>query len=72
MRGNGHKPGSSADVGAFGTALRLHRRRRELSQEDLADATHGGVATRTISDLERGWRGGRGRRPSGCSRRRWA
>jgi transcriptional regulator with XRE-family HTH domain len=54
MRGNGHQPGSSADVGAFGNALRLHRRRRGLSQEDLADATRGGVATRTISDLERG------------------
>jgi transcriptional regulator with XRE-family HTH domain len=48
MRGNGQKSG------AFGTALRLHRRRREMSQEDLADATHGGVAARTISDLERG------------------
>jgi transcriptional regulator with XRE-family HTH domain len=54
MRGNGHQSGSSADVGAFGAALRLHRRRLGLSQEDLADATRGGVATRTISDLERG------------------
>jgi transcriptional regulator with XRE-family HTH domain len=54
MRCNGHQPGSSADVGAFGNTLRLHRRRLGLSQEDLADATRGGVATRTISDLERG------------------
>jgi hypothetical protein len=54
MRGNGHQPGSSADVGAFDNTLRLHRRRLGLSQEDLADATRGGVATRTISDLERG------------------
>jgi transcriptional regulator with XRE-family HTH domain len=52
MRGNGQK--SSPEAGAFGTALRLHRRRREMSQEDLADATRGGVAARTISDLERG------------------
>jgi transcriptional regulator with XRE-family HTH domain len=52
MRGNGQK--SSPQAGAFGAALRLHRRRRELSQEDLADATRGGVAARTISDLERG------------------
>jgi transcriptional regulator with XRE-family HTH domain len=52
MRGNGQK--SSPEAGAFGAALRLHRRRRELSQEDLADATRGGVAARTISDLERG------------------
>ena len=43
-----------ADVGAFGDALRRHRRNLDLSQEDLADATHGGVAARTISDLERG------------------
>ena len=47
----GHR---SADVGAFGTALRRHRRNLDLSQEDLAGATHGGVAARTISDLERG------------------
>jgi transcriptional regulator with XRE-family HTH domain len=40
--------------GAFGAALRRHRRNLDLSQEDLADATHGGVAARTISDLERG------------------
>jgi transcriptional regulator with XRE-family HTH domain len=52
LRGNGQK--SSAEVGSFGTALRLHRRRREMSQEDLAGATRGGVAARTISDLERG------------------
>jgi transcriptional regulator with XRE-family HTH domain len=43
-----------ADMGAFGAALRWHRRNLDLSQEDLADATHGGVAARTISDLERG------------------
>jgi transcriptional regulator with XRE-family HTH domain len=42
------------DVGAFGAALRRHRRNLDLSQEELADATHGGVAARTISDLERG------------------
>jgi transcriptional regulator with XRE-family HTH domain len=41
-------------MSAFGAALRLHRRRLGLSQEDLADATRGGVAARTISDLERG------------------
>jgi transcriptional regulator with XRE-family HTH domain len=41
-------------VGAFGTALRRHRRSQGLSQEDLDAATHGGVAVRTISDLERG------------------
>jgi transcriptional regulator with XRE-family HTH domain len=41
-------------VGEFGAALRRHRRKRDLSQEDLADATRGRVAVRTISDLERG------------------
>jgi transcriptional regulator with XRE-family HTH domain len=53
MRGNRQKSGA-AGVSAFGAALRLHRRRLGLSQEDLADATRGGVAARTISDLERG------------------
>jgi transcriptional regulator with XRE-family HTH domain len=53
MRGNRQKSGA-AEVSAFGAALRLHRRRLGLSQEDLADATRGGVAARTISDLERG------------------
>jgi len=54
MRGNGQESGRSAVVGAFGAALRRHRRGLGLSQEDLADATGGGVAARTISDLERG------------------
>ncbi len=54
MRGIRQESGLSAGPGAFGALLRLHRRRLELSQEDLADATHGGVAARTISDLERG------------------
>ncbi len=54
MRDNGQESGRPAGVGAFGAALRRHRRHLELSQEDLADATRGGVAARTISDLERG------------------
>jgi transcriptional regulator with XRE-family HTH domain len=54
MRGNGQGFGRSANVGAFGAALRRHRRNLGLSQEDLADAARGGVAARTISDLERG------------------
>src|ERR1700722_4566175 len=54
MGGNRRKSGDAAAVGAFGVVLRLHRQRLALSQEDLADATHGGVAARTISDLERG------------------
>src|ERR1700728_2952015 len=54
MGGNRRKSGDAAAVGAFGAVLRLHRQRLALSQEDLADATHGGVAARTISDLERG------------------
>jgi transcriptional regulator with XRE-family HTH domain len=41
-------------VDDFATALRLHRKRRAMSQEDLSAATRGGVAVRTISDLERG------------------
>ena len=53
MRGNRRKSGP-AGASVFGAALRRHRRRLGLSQEDLADATHGGVAVRTISDLERG------------------
>ena len=66
MSGNRQKSGP-AGASAFGAALRRHRCRLGLSQEDLADATHGGVAVRTISDLERGWRSGRARRPPGCS-----
>jgi transcriptional regulator with XRE-family HTH domain len=54
MRGNGQEPGRSAEMSGFGAALRRHRRSLGLSQEDLADATRGGVAARTISDLERG------------------
>ena len=54
MRGNGQGFGRSANVGAFGAALRRHRRNLGLSQEDLSGATCGGVAARTISDLERG------------------
>jgi transcriptional regulator with XRE-family HTH domain len=54
MGGNRRKSGDCAAVGAFGTVLRLHRQSLALSQEDLADATHRGVAARTISDLERG------------------
>lgn len=54
MRGNDRGPRLTADVGAFGAVLRRHRRSRDLSQEELAEATHGGVAVRTISDLERG------------------
>jgi transcriptional regulator with XRE-family HTH domain len=54
MRGNGQGFGRSANGGAFGAALRRHRRNLGLSQADLADATRGGVAARTISDLERG------------------
>lgn len=50
----GDDRGRLADVGAFGVVLRRHRRALALSQEDLADATNGGVAVRTISDLERG------------------
>jgi transcriptional regulator with XRE-family HTH domain len=42
------------DASAFGATLRLYRRSRGLSQEELADATRGYVAVRTISDLERG------------------
>jgi transcriptional regulator with XRE-family HTH domain len=54
MRGNSQQPGRPDGVGAFAVALRRHRRNLDLSQEDLADATRGGVAARTISDLERG------------------
>lgn len=54
MTGNDRSPRRSADVGVFGAALRRHRRSEGLSQEDLADATGGGIAVRTISDLERG------------------
>lgn len=54
MTGNDRGPGHAADEGAFGAALRRLRRSRGLSQEDLAAATRGGVAVRTISDLERG------------------
>lgn len=54
MRGTERGPRRLADPGAFGAALRRHRRNRDWSQEDLAEATHGGVAVRTISDLERG------------------
>jgi transcriptional regulator with XRE-family HTH domain len=54
MRGNDRGPGRIAGVSVFGTALRRHRRNQGLSQEDLAAATRGGVAVRTISDLERG------------------
>jgi transcriptional regulator with XRE-family HTH domain len=54
MRGNGQEPGRPAGAGAFAAELRRHRRNRGLSQEELADATRGGVAARTISDLERG------------------
>jgi transcriptional regulator with XRE-family HTH domain len=46
--------GDPAGTSVFGAALREHRHRRGLSQEDLADATRGRVAVRTISDLERG------------------
>jgi transcriptional regulator with XRE-family HTH domain len=46
--------GDPAGPSVFGIALREHRHRRGLSQEDLADATRGRVAVRTISDLERG------------------
>jgi transcriptional regulator with XRE-family HTH domain len=54
MSGSRREFDDSATVGVFGTVLRLHRQRLALSQEDLADATRGGVAARTISDLERG------------------
>src|SRR5215471_14864743 len=54
MTSNNQGLSALADVGAFGAALRRHRRNLDLSQEDLADATYGGVAARTISDLERG------------------
>src|ERR1700749_4857521 len=54
MGNDRREPGDPAGVSVFGTALRLQRHRRGLSQEDLADATHGRVAVRTISDLERG------------------
>jgi transcriptional regulator with XRE-family HTH domain len=54
MTSNNQGLSELTDVGAFGAVLRRHRRNLDLSQEDLADATHGGVATRTISDLERG------------------
>jgi transcriptional regulator with XRE-family HTH domain len=46
--------GDPAGLSVFGAALREHRHRGGLSQEDLADATRGRVAVRTISDLERG------------------
>ena len=54
MTSNNQGLSELTDVGAFGAVLRRHRRNLDLSQEDLADATHGGVAARTISDLERG------------------
>jgi transcriptional regulator with XRE-family HTH domain len=54
MTGNDRSPRRSAEAGVFGAALRRHRRGQGLSQEDLADATGGGIAVRTISDLERG------------------
>ena len=53
--GEDHRtPGDEGDADGFGAALRRYRRRRGLSQEELADATRGHVAVRTISDLERG------------------
>src|SRR6185437_7762584 len=54
MTSNNQGLSGLTDVGAFGAVLRRHRRNLDLSQEDLADATRGGVAARTISDLERG------------------
>jgi transcriptional regulator with XRE-family HTH domain len=54
MTGNDRGPRRAADVSAFGVALRRHRTNRGWSQEDLADATGGRIAVRTISDLERG------------------
>jgi len=53
--GEDHRtPGDEGDADGFGAALRRYRRRRGLSQEELAAATRGHVAVRTISDLERG------------------
>lgn len=54
MTGSNRGRGSGADVGEFGAVLRRHRLSQGLSQEDLADATRGRIAVRTISDLERG------------------
>jgi tetratricopeptide (TPR) repeat protein/transcriptional regulator with XRE-family HTH domain len=44
--------GDSTAANIFGGALKRHRQRLALSQEDLAEASK--VAARTISDLERG------------------
>src|SRR5579859_5417641 len=54
MTGSNRGRSSGADVGEFGAVLRRHRLSQDLSQEDLADATRGRIAVRTISDLERG------------------
>ena len=43
-----------AGVGIFGVLLKRRRDALAWSQEELADATRGQVAVRTISDLERG------------------
>ena len=43
-----------AGVGIFGVLLKRYRDALAWSQEELADATRGQVAVRTISDLERG------------------
>lgn len=54
MTGSNRGRSSGADAGEFGAVLRRHRLSQDLSQEDLADATRGRIAVRTISDLERG------------------
>lgn len=54
MTGDDRGPRRPAEAGAFGAMLRRTRRSQGLSQEDLSGATRGGVAVRTISDLERG------------------